>query len=152
MTTKPSINVEKPASILSHDVEKIEATITNKYTAKKNHTISNDPSKNITNSKTKKLKSACGRLIELESFLCVLCLIVFNMCIFFLGSGGYQTISSKAIPLNETIKEIDDDELEKLALTFCSGEILNGMVDANWKTRLSYVQEFSEVYFYFFIV
>lgn len=52
---------------------------------------------------------------------------------------------SKNLPPIETENEIGDDELEELALTFCSPDILNGMTDANWKTRLSYVQEFSKV-------
>jgi len=34
--------------------------------------------------------------------------------------------------------------LEELALTFLSPEILSGMIDTNWKTRLSKVQEFSQ--------
>lgn len=52
---------------------------------------------------------------------------------------------SKALPPIENEREFDDDEVAELALTFCSSEILNGMVDANWKTRFASVQEFSQV-------
>lgn len=65
--------------------------------------------------------------------------------IIFIPSGGRKPVQSKALPPIETENEIGDDELDELALTFCSPEILNGMVDANWKTRLSNVQEFSQV-------
>jgi len=65
--------------------------------------------------------------------------------IIFIPSGGRKPVQSKALPPIETDNEIGDDELEELALTFCSPEILNGMVDANWKTRLFNVQEFSQV-------
>lgn len=65
--------------------------------------------------------------------------------IIFISSGGRKPIQSKSLPPIDTENEIGDDELEELALTFCSPEILNGMVDANWKTRLSNVQEFSQV-------
>lgn len=65
--------------------------------------------------------------------------------IIFISSGGRKPIQSKSLPPIDTENEIGDDELEELALTFCSSEILNGMVDANWKTRLSNVQEFSQV-------
>lgn len=61
-------------------------------------------------------------------------------------SGGRKAISIKSLPTIETDREIGDEELEELALTFCSPEILSGMVDANWKTRLTSVQEFSEVF------
>lgn len=72
--------------------------------------------------------------------------------VLFSYSGGRKPIQSKVLPPIETENEIGDDELEELALTFCSPEILDGMVDANWKTRLSNVQEFSQVcdsYFFF---
>lgn len=65
--------------------------------------------------------------------------------------GGRKAIPSKALPPIESENEIGDDELEELALTFCSPEILNGMIDANWKTRLSNVQEFSQVCAIFFL-
>lgn len=65
--------------------------------------------------------------------------------IILIPSGGRKPAQSKALPPIETENEIGDEELEELALTFCSPEILNGMVDANWKTRLSNVQEFSQV-------
>jgi len=59
---------------------------------------------------------------------------------------------SKAFPPIQNEREFDDDEVEELALTFCSSEILNGMVDANWKTRLANVQEFSQVCHFFFLI
>lgn len=60
-------------------------------------------------------------------------------------SGGRKALCTKSLPSIETEREISDEELEEIALTFCSPETLNGMIDANWKTRLTYVQEFSEV-------
>ncbi|KAL5234313.1 hypothetical protein ACI65C_001723 [Semiaphis heraclei] len=60
-------------------------------------------------------------------------------------SGVCKALSSKSHFLVDSEKEISDDELEKLALTFMSPEILNGMIDANWKTRLSKVQEFFQI-------
>lgn len=63
----------------------------------------------------------------------------------FVFLGGRKATSIKTLPPIETEKEIGEDELGEIALTFCSSEILNGMVDANWKTRLSKVQEFSQV-------
>lgn len=69
--------------------------------------------------------------------------------IFLLSGGGRKPVQSKALPPIETENEIGDEELDELALTFCSSEILNGMVDANWKTRLSNVQEFSQVCTYY---
>lgn len=60
-------------------------------------------------------------------------------------SGGRKAASTKALPPVETEKELGNEEVEELALTFCSPEILNGMIDANWKTRLSSIQEFSQV-------
>lgn len=63
----------------------------------------------------------------------------------FVFLGGRKALPTKVSPPIETEKEICDDELEELALTFCSPEILNGMTDTNWKTRLSNVQEFSQV-------
>jgi len=65
--------------------------------------------------------------------------------------GGRKPLPSKASPPIENEREFDDDEVEELALTFCSSEILNGMVDSNWKTRLANVQEFSQVCVNFFI-
>jgi len=53
-------------------------------------------------------------------------------------------LPSKSSPIQNE-RDFDDDEVEELALTFCSSEILNGMVDANWKTRLANIQEFSQV-------
>jgi len=59
--------------------------------------------------------------------------------------GVYKALSTNGhLPIDGE-KEISDDELENLALTFLSPEILSGMVDSNWKTRLSKVQEFSQV-------
>lgn len=47
--------------------------------------------------------------------------------------------------LIESEKKIDDDELKKILLTFCSSDIFNGLNDANWKTCLFEVQQFSQV-------
>lgn len=60
-------------------------------------------------------------------------------------SGVCKALSSNGHFPIDSEKEISDDELENLALTFLSPEILSGMVDSNWKTRLSKVQEFSQV-------
>lgn len=70
------------------------------------------------------------------------CLIIL---INFVSSGARKTLPPKAFPPIESEREIGDDELEELALNFCSPEVLNGMTDANWKTRLANVQEFSQV-------
>ncbi|XP_050054425.1 protein mini spindles-like isoform X3 [Aphis gossypii] len=59
--------------------------------------------------------------------------------------GVCKTLSSNGHLPIDSEKEISDDELENLALTFLSPEILSGMVDSNWKTRLSKVQEFSQI-------
>lgn len=64
---------------------------------------------------------------------------------YFINLGGRKALTSKTLPPIVNEKEIGEDELEEIALTFCSPEILNGMVDANWKTRLANVQEFSQV-------
>jgi len=61
-------------------------------------------------------------------------------------SGGRKALYTKSLPSIEKEREISDEELEEIALTFCSSETLNGMIDVNWKTRLTYVQEFSEVF------
>jgi len=60
------------------------------------------------------------------------------------SSGVCKALSSKSHLLIDSEKEISDDELEELALTFLSPEILSGMNDTNWKIRLSKVQEFSQ--------
>lgn len=61
------------------------------------------------------------------------------------SSGARKIVPPKAFPPIESEREIGDDELGELALNFCSPEVLNGMTDANWKTRLANVQEFSHV-------
>lgn len=68
------------------------------------------------------------------------------MIFLFFISGGRKAIPSKALPPIESEREINDEELKELALTICSSEVLNGMIDANWKTRLANVQEFSQVF------
>lgn len=65
--------------------------------------------------------------------------------IHFISLGARKAITSKALPPIESEREIGDDELEELAFNFCSPEVINGMTDANWKTRLANVQEFSQV-------
>ncbi|XP_008189868.1 protein mini spindles isoform X2 [Acyrthosiphon pisum] len=122
ITAKPTniVRESKPAAVSSNFGEK-KATVTiNKNTViRRTRTAVNIPSKTVANSKVKKPMSAPG--------------------------GGRKPVQSKALPPIETENEICDDELDELALTFCSPEILNGMVDANWKTRLSNVQEFSQI-------
>lgn len=59
--------------------------------------------------------------------------------------GDCKVLLSKALPPIKCEREVGDDELVELALTFCSSKILSGMSDANWKTRLTNVQEFSQV-------
>ncbi|XP_029345564.1 protein mini spindles isoform X2 [Acyrthosiphon pisum] len=59
--------------------------------------------------------------------------------------GACKVLSSNNHLPIDSEKEISDDELEELALTFLSPEILSGMIDTNWKTRLSKVQEFSQI-------
>lgn len=71
---------------------------------------------------------------------------------YFVLQGGRKIFTSKALPQIESEKEIGDDELEEIAVTFCSPEIINGMVDANWKTRLANVQEFSQVCIHFYSI
>lgn len=61
--------------------------------------------------------------------------------------GGRTKLNT--LPEIDNEKEIGDDELEEMALTFCTPEIVNGMIDANWKTRLCNVQKFAEVYLIF---
>jgi len=63
------------------------------------------------------------------------------------SSGVCKALSSNSP--NDSEKEISDDELEELALIFLSPEILSGMFDTNWKTRLSRVQEFSQARVHF---
>ncbi|XP_026810117.1 LOW QUALITY PROTEIN: protein mini spindles-like [Rhopalosiphum maidis] len=60
-------------------------------------------------------------------------------------SGVCKALSSNGHLPIDSEKEISDDELENLALTFLPPEILSGMIDPNWKTRLSKVQEFSQI-------
>uniref|UniRef100_A0A2S2Q544 Cytoskeleton-associated protein 5 n=1 Tax=Sipha flava TaxID=143950 RepID=A0A2S2Q544_9HEMI len=122
ITAKPTIVREptsKPTNVSSNSIEKKSTTTINKNTVvRRTRTAVNIPSKTTVNSKAKKPMSA---------------------------PGGRKPLSSKNLPPIETENEIGDDELEELALTFCSPEILNGMTDANWKTRLFYVQEFSKI-------
>lgn len=70
-------------------------------------------------------------------------MIYFYLEIYFLLSTVCNTSSSR--DTCESEKGISDDELKKLILTFCSSDILNGLNDANYKTRLSKVQELSQV-------
>lgn len=120
ITAKPSIVREsKPAVVSSNFTEKKATATINKNTViRRTRTAVNIPSKTVANSKVKKPMSA---------------------------PGGRKPVQSKSLPPIDTENEIGDDELEELALTFCSPEILNGMVDANWKTRLSNVQEFFQI-------
>ncbi|XP_050528781.1 protein mini spindles-like isoform X2 [Daktulosphaira vitifoliae] len=61
------------------------------------------------------------------------------------GPGDRKGAPVKTTLTVETEREIGDDELEQLSSHICSSEIINGMTDANWKTRLSNVQEFIQI-------
>lgn len=53
--------------------------------------------------------------------------------------------SVKAPSAKSSERELGDDEVAEKAGVLFSSEILSGLSDSNWKTRLSAVQQFSEV-------
>lgn len=59
--------------------------------------------------------------------------------------GDIKSLTTNVIFSFETEKDICDDELYELALTFCSSDIINGLTDLNWKSRLINTQKYFEV-------
>lgn len=75
----------------------------------------------------------------------------FDMSIFYV-TGNHKVLPTKTLPPIKNEREIGDDELMELALTFCSPKILSDMIDTNWKIRLASVQEFFQVCVIFYYI